>query len=335
MIIATVGLILLLSLILIKAADGVVISIKHLSRIFKISGFAIAALVLAIATSLPELFVAITSSLSSKTVLSFGNIVGANIANLSLIVGIAGIFGGSVAIRKDAHLSKELPLALLAGLLPILLILDRQLSRIDGIILIIFYFIYATGLFHHGFLGIGKRHLEKQEHEAVWHKILRDVEVDFGGTRKELLRFFVSIIALLVSANFIVQLASGLAQALNVPLFLIGLIIISLGTTLPELAFSIESIKDRAPTLLVGNVLGSIIVNSTLILGIAVFISPVVIDHRREYLFATIVFTITIVLFWIFAKTKGKIDRWESVILLITYLIFIILELSGFDPWRI
>lgn len=334
-ILATVGLILLLSLILIKAADGVVISIKHLSKIFKISSFIIATLVLALATSLPELFVGITSSLSQKTSLSFGNIVGANIANLSLIVGMAGIFGGSVAVRKDAHLPKELPLALLAGLLPIILLWDRELSRFDGLLLIVFYFIYASGLFHHGFVGVGRRHLERQEHEAVWHKLLRDVEVDFGGTRKELVRFFVSVAALLLSANFIVQLASNLAQELNIPLFLVGLVVVSLGTTLPELAFSIESIKDREPTLLVGNALGSIIANSTLILGLALVISPVIIAHRREYLLATIIFGVTIFLFWLFAKSKGRIERWESVVLFFLYLTFIILEISGYDPWRI
>jgi cation:H+ antiporter len=336
LLIGSIGLILLLSLILIKAADGLVISIKHLTKIFNISGFAIAAVILALATSLPELFVGVTSAVSSSTVLSFGNIVGANIANLSLIIGLAGVLGGTVIIKKDAHLSKELPLALMAGLLPIFLLWDRQLSRFDGVLLIAFYFIYASGLFHNGFKRIGKSHLHRDNaHGHIWHKLMRDVEVDLGGTRKELIRFLVSITALIISSYYLVNVASNLAQELHVPLFLIGLLVISIGTTLPELAFSFESIKEKEPTLLIGNVLGSVIANSTLILGIALLISPVSIAHRREYLFATISFILIVIVFYLFSRTKRKLERWEAGVLFLLYIIFVLVEISGFDPWRI
>lgn len=326
--IVSVVIILILSLVLIKAADGVVIAVRRLTRITNLSGYAISAIILAMATSLPELFVGITSALSQAPSLSLGNIVGANIANITLIIGLAGLLGGAIHLKDEKFLNQELPLALFAGLAPIILLWDRTLSRTDGLILLMLYGLYASGLFHRGFLAVGKHH----QKENALHKLFVEIEEDTGHIRHELVRFFVSTAVLLISADFIVRLATGLAGEMGIPLFVIGLLVVSLGTTLPELAFSYESIKRGQPALLVGNALGSIIANATFILGLVAVISPISIPHRREYLLTTIMFLVSIFSFWFFAHTGRKIARLESGVLLGIYLLFVYLQLSGFNP---
>lgn len=326
--IVSVAIILVLCLILIKAADGVVVAIRRLTKISNLSGYAISAIILALATSLPELFVGITSALSDASSLSLGNIVGANIANITLIVGLAGLLGGVVYLKDEKFLRAELPLALFAGLAPIILLWDRELSRTDGLILLMLYGLYATGLFHRGFLAVGKHH----QKENALHKLIVEIEEDKGHIRHELVRFFLSTTALLVSADFIVRLASGLATGMGIPLFVVGLLIVSLGTTLPELAFSYESIRRGQPALLIGNSLGSIIVNATFILGLVAVISPITIPHRREYLLSMIAFLVAIFFFWFFAHTGRRVSRLESGLLLGIYLLFVYLQLSGFNP---
>lgn len=318
----------LISLALIKAADAVVVAVRRLAKITGFSGYAVSAIILALATSLPELFVGLTSAFSAASSLSLGNIVGANIANITLIVGLAGLLGGTVRLKDEKFLDQELPLALFAGLAPIVLLWDRALSRTDGLILLMLYGLYASGLFHRGFLAIGRHHQKENE----LHKLIVEIEEDKGHIRRELFRFFASVIVLLVAADFIVKLASGLAVSFGMPLFAIGLLVVSLGTTLPELAFSYEMIKRGQPALLVGNSLGSIIANATFILGLVAVISPVSIPHRREYLLTVIAFLLAIFFFWLFARSGREIARLESGILLLIYVLFVYFQLSGFNP---
>lgn len=324
----SVIIILILSLILIKAADEVVTSVRRISKISNLSGYAISAIILALATSLPELFVGITSALNNASGLSMGNVIGANIANITLIVGIAGLFGGVIFLKDEKFLNQELPLALFAGFAPIILLWDRVLSRTDGLILIILYGLYATGLFHKGFLLVGKHH----QKENGLYKLFVEIEENQGHIRRELVRFFVSVLLLLVSADFIVRLASAVAEDFGLPLFVVGLLIISIGTTLPELAFSFRTVQQKQPSLLIGNMLGSIIVNATLILGIVSVISPIAVPQRREYLLSAVAFLIAIISFWVFSHTGRKINRIEAGVLLLIYAVFFYLQVSGFSP---
>lgn len=325
----TVTLIFLLSLVLIKSADGVIVSIRRLARGTGLGATTVAALLLALATSFPELFVGITSALNGTPALSLGNIIGANIANLSLVLGLAGFLAGAVHIRDGEFLHKELPMALFAGLAPIILLWDRALSRVDGLILLVLYGAYASGLFHKRFVEIGKVHQE----ESFWHRLFRKLETGEGHTRRELVRFFISVAILLVSADFIVRLSSGLAVQIGAPIFLVGLVVVAIGTTLPELAFSYRSIKDHAPSLLIGNALGSIIANATLVLGLVALIHPIKVVARREYLLAAATFVIVIFLFWLFTRSKHELSRWEALILFLVFLSFVMLEMSGFNPF--
>src|SRR3989304_4678873 len=133
-------------------------------------------------------------------------------------------------------------MAVVAGALPLILIYDKTLSRVDGLILLVTYGAYATSFFKERFLQIAHRHRK----EGYLHRFLRNFahfEVPVQQT-KEYGRLFVAIAAMLLSASLIVRVATGLAALAGIPLFLVGLVLLSVGTTLPELVFSIRSLED-------------------------------------------------------------------------------------------
>lgn len=327
----TVGLviaILIFSFVLIKAADFVVVALRRLGRTTHTGAFTISAFLLALSTSFPEFFVGVTSALSDTPNLSLGNVLGANIANVSLVAGVSAIIGGSLLVHGE-FLHRDIFIAFLAGLAPIVLIFDRTLSRVDGLILIALYGVYASSLFREKFEEIARQHQE----EGFWYRFLRRFKNLEGEVGKELGRLFLGVALLLFSADMIVRFAKLFAEAANIPVFLVGLIILSVGTTLPEIAFSIRTIEDRVPTMFFGNILGSIIANSTLIIGVVAVLSPIHVVARRDYLLAALAFIIVFGLFWFLIRTKHRLDRWEAVVLFGGYLAFVALELSGFNPF--
>ena len=314
-----------LSLILIKSADVVIVSLKRISTRTRTGVFALSAIIMAIGTSLPELFLGITSALEGSPNLSLGNILGANIANISLVAGIsAAVFSKKVVVKQD-YLKKDVIIALIAGLAPLVLIFDKNLSRVDGLVLISIYGIYATSIFKKQYHLIARG----QKHEDYFHKILRSIPVFDGHQTKQYGKLFLGITILLVSGDLIVKNAKALALAADIPIFLVGLVILSIGTTLPEIAFSAKSLKDHETSMFLGNLLGSIIANSTFVIGIVALISPIKIQAFEDYTIASIAFVIVFLLFWFFIKSKHRLERWEALLLVALYLIFIIIEFTN------
>jgi cation:H+ antiporter len=321
------GLIILLflfTLLLIRATDMVIVSLKRLSRETHTKVFVLSAVLLAIATSFPELFVGITSALEGAPHLSFGNVMGANIANISLVAGIAALVVGKITIHGE-FIKKEVGVALVASVIPILLILDGTLSRVDGLILLAIYGAYSTSFFKTRFIQIA----EQYRKDGYIHRFLTNFthppQLDVHKAR-EYARLFIGLALLLFSADIIVRVAMEIAVISRVPIFLVGLILLSIGTTLPELAFSIRSLEDREPSMFFGNVLGSIIANSTLVLGVAATIYPITVMAPREVIIAGIAFIVTFSSFWFFIRSKLALERWEAGVLLLLYLGFVVAE---------
>ncbi|MEK7188750.1 MAG: sodium:calcium antiporter [Patescibacteria group bacterium] len=322
----TIGLILLLFIlviVLIKSADQVVIALRSIGHETHTKVFILSAILLAIATSFPELFVGITSALQGTPNLSLGNVLGANIANISLVAGLSALVVGKVYVDRII-LRHELWIALAAGLLPFILIIDGNLSRIDGLILLACYGAYAASFFKDRFLQIAHRH----RREGYIHRFLRNFNHPQAGAIKarEMGRLFVGLAFLLFSSDLIVRVSLEIAHEAGIPIFLIGLILLSLGTTLPELAFSLRSLEDKEPTMFFGNLLGSIIANSTLIVGLAATISPIQVANPAGYIKVAIFFVVTFMSFWLFIRTKFILQRWEGAALVLVYLIFVVVE---------
>lgn len=317
-------LIFLLSFILIKATDILIVNFEALSAKTKIRKFALTGLILGLATSLPELFVGLSASFAGKSILSLGNIMGANIANLSLVVGGAALIGGALRV-EGIFLKKDVFYVFLAATAPMILLTDKVLSRIDGLILLTLYVFYQIVIFSE------KKHrqeFKKTQEMGVIHRLIR--KMNHLETKKEIGWILLSIIVLLFSADFLVRAAMKLAVVLNLPLILIGLLIVSVGTTLPELVFGIKAIKDKQSSMVFGNLSGSIAANATLIIGLVALISPMRIQAFASYFLATMAFLIIFGLFYFFIRTKHRLDRWEGLALLLVYLVFVIMEFRGF-----
>lgn len=312
-------LLILFSLILIKSADLVIVALRRIAKWTKTGVFALSAIILALGTSLPELFVSITSAIEKTPNLSLGVIVGANIANISLVAGLTAFIVGRVQVHGD-FLKRDVLIALIAGILPLILVLDGELGRVDGLVLLAVYGAYATSFFKGRFLEIAEEHKK----ESFFYRFLRRVNHVDRARTKELGKLFVGIALLLFSADVIVKISIQLASIANIPVFVIGLVLVAAGTTLPELAFSLRSLEDHQPSMFFGNLLGSIIANSTLVIGLAAVIYPIKIVAKNEYVLSVFAFLLIFISFWYFIRSKHRIDRWEAGLLLLFYATFLI-----------
>jgi cation:H+ antiporter len=318
-------LIVIFSLVLIKSADLVIVGLRRISRQTNTGTFALSAVLLAIGTSFPELFVGITSAIEKEPNLSLGVVLGSNIANIALVGGLSAFFVGRVRVYGD-YIKRDFWIAVAAGILPVLLVIfDKSLNRVDGLILLMVYLAYATGFFRRRYEQIGK---EQQEEESFVYRFLRRFNHIDRNETKEFGRLFVGIALLLFSADAIVNFSSILATQAKLPIFVIGLVVLAIGTSLPEFAFSLRSLEDHEPSMFFGNLLGSTIANSTLILGVASLISPIKIVAFNEYFAAAITFVLVFLLFYMFIRSKHRLDRWEAAVLLVLYFTFLIVEFT-------
>lgn len=311
------------SFVLIKSADLVVASIRNLSGKGGSTAFMVSSLLLAIATSFPELFVGITSALEGRPEVSLGTVVGSNIANIGLVVGITGIIVGVVHVRGEYY-RRDFPLAIFAGVLPLLLMRDGQLSRIDGAFLLFVYATYATRFFRKRFTAIA----HEQKVEGFAYRFIRTINHVDSVKRKSLIQFVIGVTLMLFAADSMVKSAANLAELTGISAFTIGLVIVAAGTSLPEFAFSMRSLRRRESPMFLGNILGSTIVNSTLILGVVSVIAPITIFSYPTYILSAIIFLAMFLTFWYFIASKGRLERWEAALLLVLYFIFIITTLN-------
>ena len=307
--------------LLVKATDIVLVNLKSLSSKSRAGVFAISSLIAALGTSFPELFVSFVSALEGKSNLALGTVIGSNIANLSVIIGGAALLGGSIGVRGK-FLKTDIFWVFLIGAAPMLLLFDKNLSRLDGIILLSLYVFYQLAVFRQG------QRQTSLEEEGFIQRLIR--KLNHRTTRKELGWVILGFASLLFSAEMLVEVATCLALSLKIPVLLVGLVLLAVGTSLPELAFSLAAIKKQQPEMVYGNLLGSVVANATLILGLAVLISPLRVQAFAQYLLATMGFVVVFGAFYFFTRTKQKLERWEGAFLVGFYLAFVLSEFLKF-----
>ncbi len=319
--------------VLVKSADWVIDSIRNLGNSSGVSRFKMAVIFLGLATSLPELILGIMSAASGVPTLSLGNVIGANIADISLVLGAAGLFGGILYFHYAKDITKEISFAFLVAVAPIILLWDRGLSRADGLILVGLYLFYVSGFLDKilGRSGGGKGSGRPGD-RGFWRVLFGNILSGNNGARKQLLKLALGAVVLGLSARLVVGFSQDLSQTFGVPLFLVGLLALSIGTTLPELVVAYRAVKKKEDVSFLGNALGSVIANSTLIIGIVVLISPLTIVARREYALSVLMLIVSFALLWFFVRKERELNRLEAGVLLLTYSVFVGLELSGFNP---
>ncbi|MCR4263719.1 MAG: sodium:calcium antiporter, partial [Candidatus Roizmanbacteria bacterium] len=259
--------------------------------------------------------VGITSALDGIPAISLGNVIGSNVANLSIITGVATLIGGALKVKDQTYTSDFL-YALFAGIAPILLLFDGELTRVDGLILIALYGFYNFAL-------LSKRDATMDK-EGFLTSLYHRIKTNHVGRNFKYL--FLALVLIIFSADMIVKSGQYMAESLGVPIFLVGLFLVAVGTSLPELAFGFRALKRNEPELFLGNLLGSTVVNATFIIGLTVLIHPIVPVAVSEYIIATVMFVAIMLLFISFFRTKKRIAAWEGTFLIILYTIFVLLE---------
>jgi len=296
-------------LVLVGSGAMLVRSLSKVSRFLGISEFTGAFILMAFATSVPELFVGISSALSGVPSLSLGNVIGANILNLTLVAGIVVLVGKNLHTRSE-QVSKDLNYMIGAIVLVIVLyIIGESISRLDGVILILFFSV-----------NVYKKFQERKKYTAKLKSNIKKRAGIFNA-----IIFIVVLMTLFYSSQYVVKYASALAIELHLPQMLIGLFLLSIATTLPELVFGVSAIRLGHKEMVLGDQIGSVVANSTLILGIVAIISPISAEFLPVLTSAIFMF-IAGFIFFTFAKTGKKIETLEGISLILVYVLFVVIE---------
>lgn len=308
-------------IILIKGADILVEGSSSIARKLGISSFFIGLTVVAFGTSTPELVVSTMASAKGSAGIALGNIIGSNISNTLLILGISAIIA-PLAVKK-ATINKEIPFSLLAiiavGILVNDFLIDKTvpsgLTRIDGLILILFFgiFIYYT-------FGISR------EKENIFQKTVGEMreEPKQHSNLIAVIMIIFGIIALVLGGNWIVNGAMGIATIFGLSEALIGLTIVALGTSLPELAASGMAAYKGRTDMAVGNVIGSNIFNLLLVLGLSAVLAPISFSQSLNLDLIFLIIVTVLLLFLIYIGKKNMLGRREGVVLLLIYAAYLI-----------
>lgn len=302
-----------------------------------VSEFIIGLTFVAVGTSIPEFASSLAASFLRQDEIIIGNLVGSNIANIGLILGIAAMIA-AIKIRKDA-VKLDGYLMLFAAALLALFALNLIISRIEALIFLGLYGAYVIFLFE-------KSQELKQEYnfkEYLWYvlkfkplggakRIAIKFFNDFNGASRQkklkpLLKDFtllaVTGIGVIAGAHFTVVKAALFAELLNIPKTIVGLILIAIGTSLPELSVSIVAAKLGKGQIAIGNIVGSNIANILLILGSAALLRPVAFGMETIYLVMPVLIFMSIVLI-LFLKFCREIGRTQGMILVASYLLFLL-----------
>lgn len=292
-------------------------SVNRLAQVSHLGKFALSSLVLALATSMPELVVAVTSAFSGAPHMALGTIIGSNIADISLVIGGAALIGKGFSVAGE-WLKLDIFSVFLAGALPLVLLVDNQLSRSDGLLLLSVFGVYHCGM-------VRLRSAGSRQNSRLLRPMQAGRQIKIINQLG--LKIILATAGLILSAEIMVKAAVSLAQAINVSVFLIGLFLVAVGTSLPELSFEIEAVRKRQVGMALGDLFGSVVANSTLILGLVALIQPIrLVNGWQEYGLAAAAFGVTFLLFWGLVRSKKKLERWEGVVLVAVYLMLVILE---------
>jgi len=302
-------------LLLIKSGTWTVQSLTRIAKSLEWKEFILSFILMAFVTSLPEFFVGISSALHNRPELSFGNIMGSNIINLTLAIAIVVLLAKKLDCGTKLIQRNSIYTALIA-FLPIILMLGDGISRIDGIILLVVLFFYFKYLFQ-----------EQTRYREIFVNKFKRNWTEFKLFLKDLAMFFGGIGLLLLSAEAVVWSILALSSSLNLPLVVVGSLIVALGTNLPEIVFGLKAVAMGRKEMVLGALMGSVVANSTLVLGSTVLISPLHITEYTPYIIG-ILFTIIACLFFaIVSRTEKKITEKEAIVLLVVYLLFIFSQL--------
>lgn len=279
-----------------RMTDGAV----ALAQRMNIPQIVIGLTIVAMGTSAPELFVSLVSAIKGTPDLAVGNVVGSNIFNAMLIVGVAAMVAPMVISKSTVK--KDIPFAVLASVLLAVMTLDKNISRLDAAIL----FACFLGFMMYTLKMAKEGDENSEEEEKKDYSVLKSVCFIALG-----------LACLIGGSNLFVEAASQVAISLGVSEAVVGLTVVAGGTSLPELATSVVAARKGKSAIAIGNVIGSNVFNILMILGITGLICPM--QMQGITLVDMSVMLISMVMLWFFSFTKFKVERWEGALLTICF----------------
>jgi len=283
-------------ILLIWGADLMVDGASVAARNLGVSPMLVGLTVVGFATSAPEILIAITAALSGAPNLAIGNAVGSNIANIGLIGGVTALAWPLTVYSQT--LRRELPAMVAVSIVPVIFFLDNRLGRIEGLLLLatfagFMYWIVQLGLRTRG-------------HDSIEAEYASEIPADMS-MRAAVTRIILGLVALSVGARVLVWGSESVAFALGISDMIIGITVVAIGTSLPELAVSLASARKGEHGLAFGNIIGSNGFNSLAVLGIAAAIAPADLDPEALRLHLPVMLVFTLAIFFMAYNWSGTI----------------------------
>lgn len=306
-------------MLLIKGADWLIDGAVSIAQRLKVPDLVVGLTVVAFGTSAPEMAVNVIASVNDNNGLAIGNIVGSNIANVLLILGASALIRNLTVQRST--IVAEIPFSLLAALMVGYMVNDSmtdalatdQVSRADGMVLIAMFFLF---IFY-------TMRLSKAD---VADEVPRVPKMSvFAATGL----FIVGLAGLILGGHWIVEGAVHIATEMGYSETFIGLTVVSVGTSLPELATSIAAVRKGNTDLAIGNVIGSNIFNIFWVLGLSAVISPVTFDVADNFNIYVVIGTHALLMTALFVGTRQQINRWQGVVMLGLYVAYLVKLVAG------
>lgn len=292
--------------VLVRGADLFVEGAKKIGASFGMSSFAIGVLIVGIGTSLPELASSIAAVMAGTTEIVVANAVGSNITNILLIVGVLALLGGPVVINKNL-LDTELPIFFIATVHFVFSVRDGIVDRVEALLLFGTFCAYIWYLF-----SSSNKAKEEMEIEPVRN----------GVTVKDVVFVLIGVIAVLAGAHYTVEMAIKIATGFSVPIGLVSIGAIAIGTSLPELFVSLQALKTNETDLAIGNIFGSNAFNILMVVGIPGLLSPL---HAGEVVMSlglSVLVAASLILF--VAGLSKRVQRWEGAMMILFFSFFLI-----------
>ena len=307
--------VLVVPLVLAWGAERFVDGASALSFNLGMSPLLIGILVMGFGTSLPELLVSLFSSATGNSGLSLGNAYGSNIVNIGLVLGLAAVM--SPVIVQNHVVRRELPLLILATAITAVLVMDFELSRSDGFTLLVLFVVLL------GYLIWASSRASARQEEANFQDKLKEHPVPLGKCIKSLL---VGLAVIAICSAVLVWSAQGIVTNLGLSELVVGVVVLALGTSLPELAVIVVAARRGEHELALGNVIGSNLFNTLAVVGIASIIAPYVVDPELVTRDMPVMFAFTgvlVVMAYGWGRRSGVVNKVEGGVLLLAFACYI------------
>ncbi len=288
---------------LIKGSDFFVDGASSIASLLKIPTIIVGLTIVAFGTSAPEAAVSITSSLTGNNAMAVSNIIGSNLFNMLMIIGVSALLGD--LLMEKSVLNKDLPfLVAITVLFAAFILIGWNITNIEGIVLLIILIAYILYLIRSSKKSADANKVEKAKLSLP----------------KSIIFIVIGLAGIILGGDLVVNSASDIAMALGMSETLVGLTIVAIGTSLPELVTSLTALKKGENQLVIGNVIGSNIFNILFVLGASSAISAIPLDSN---MLIDVVFMIAVtILCFIFGKTQEKYDKKEGIILVALFVIY-------------